>query len=90
MKTSIRLAALLITGAVFVGCDKKDTTTVTTPDGKTTTITTPAAPSAPDTSKVGSAINNAIDKADSAAKTEANKLQGQVPTTAPAIPGLGK
>ena len=98
MKTSIRLAALVLGGLALVGCDDKDKATVTTPSG-TTTVTTPSADSMSDKAKdaannAGTAISNGADKVKDAAsdaadkaKAEANKLSA---TTMPSMPSMGK
>jgi hypothetical protein len=97
VKTSIRIAALLVGGALFIGCDSKDNTAVTPPAMPTVTTSTtvtmpppPATPAMPDTSGKMGQLNNAIDKGAASAKTEADKMLNSAPTTAPAIPGLGK
>ncbi len=93
MKTSIRIAALVLGGMVFVGCDSKDNT-VTPPAAPaapaTPTVPTVTPPSTTDMSGKMGQINSAIDKGAASAKTEADKLLNSAPTTAPAIPGLGK
>jgi hypothetical protein len=89
MRTSVRIAALLLGGALFVGCDK-DKTAATPP-------TTPAAgsaatPASTDTSKMMGAVNKAVDKMDGAAKTDAKaaveNIQAKLPTTLPAAPAM--
>ena len=93
MKTSIRIAALVLSGIVFVGCDDKKDNTVTVPAAPATpTVTVPTitAPSTTDTSGKMGQINNAIDKGAANAKSEADKLLNSAPTTAPALPSLGK
>jgi len=93
MRTSVRIAALLLGGALFVGCDKDKT--ATTPP--TTPPTTPAAgsaatPASTDTSKMMGAVNKAVDKMDGAAKTDAKaaveNIQAKLPTTLPAAPAM--
>jgi hypothetical protein len=85
MKTTIRIAAVLLSGAVFIGCDKKDTTTTVSPSGTTTTttVTTPVAPTG-DASKT----DKIIDQGANALKSGADKLMDKAPTTAPAIPPM--
>jgi hypothetical protein len=87
MKTTIRIAAVLLSGAVFIGCDKKDTTTTVSPSGTTTTttVTTPPPP-AVDTSKT----DKMIDQGANALKSGADKLMEKAPTTAPSMPAMPK
>ena len=88
MKTSIRIAALVLGGMVFIGCSGKDDSTAPTAPATTATPAAPAAPAMPDTSKVGAAVDNAVDKGAAAAKTEADKLMANAPTTAPSMPAM--
>jgi len=63
MRTSIRIAALLLGGAMFIGCDNKDNTTVAPP------------PTAPDTSKVTDAATSMADTAKTDAKNAADSAK---------------
>ena len=86
MKTSIRIAALLLGGALFVGCSKGDNTASTTPPANPSTVTPPATPATPDVSKSAAAINAAVDKGAAGVKAETDKLISNAPTTMPSMP----
>ena len=103
MRTTIRIAALVLGGLAIVGCDDKDKTTVTTPDGTSTTVTTPNTSTMTDKAKdaannAGNAISNGADKVKDAAsnaadktKAEAQKLSDKMSaTTMPSMPSMGK
>jgi hypothetical protein len=99
VRTYLSAAALILGGALFIGCDSKDNTTPTTPP------VTPPAVKVPDTSKVADAAKNATDAAQNgikdvtdatkagindaadAAKKERAKL---MPATMPTMPDMPK
>ncbi len=87
MKTTIRIAAVLLSGAAIVGCDKKETTTTVSPSGTTTTttITTPPPPAA-DASKT----DKMIDQGANALKSGADKMMSKAPATMPSMPAMPK
>ncbi len=91
MKTSVRIAALLLGSVLFIGCDNKDATAPTSTQTVTVTPATPTPPTTPampDMSKAATAVDNAVDKGAAAAKTEADKIMSKMPTTAPATPAM--
>jgi hypothetical protein len=93
MRTSIRIAALLLSGAMFIGCDNKDNTTVAPP---------PATPPAvPNTSQVTDAAKKMADTAKTDAKNVANTAstdmknavdatKNALPTSMPSMPAMPK
>ena len=103
---TVKFAALLVGTALFVGCDKKDTSTVVKPDGstetKTVTVPSGSSPTSPDvkveTNKATSAVNSAVDKGTAAVNGAVDKTSQAVkdeaakmkPTTMPDMPNMPK
>jgi hypothetical protein len=99
MRSSIRIAALLLSGVLFIGCDNKDNTAVAPPAQTSTPPALPTSGQMSDAAKnmadnAKTTAKNATDaasvqaqKAKDAVSSEANKM---LPTTMPTVPGMSK
>ncbi len=94
MRNSIRIAALLVSGALFIGCDSKDNSTTTPPatPPSTPSMTPPATPSMtpPATPSMTPSETSKMDQLKQDANNMKNDVSKMMPSTMPSMPAMPK